>query len=1110
MDIPGNGTTTTTVTVGSITSSTLEMLGDHDWFRITLTAGQSITVTINGITLEDPYLYIRDSSGNLLFENDDINLGVNRDSQLSFTANYTGTYFIDVGAWDEGYVGDYQVVVNTYTPPPVATVQQIADQLVEGYWGGNDHHFNVTQGGSLTVNITALTPAGQTLARAALAEWTEIIGVNFVEVAGPAQITFDDNQEGAFSDSNWSGGIISSSIVNVSTQWIAQYGTGTNTYSFQTYIHEIGHALGLGHAGNYNGEANYPNDALFQNDAWVTSIMSYFSQTENTYFAGQGFDENLLVTPMMADIYAMSLLYGLSTTTRAGNTTYGPGEWHTNMGALCIFDSSGIDTIDVSGMGGDQLINLSPGSFSNIMGEIGNVSIALGVIIENARTGSGADTLIGNDADNLLESGAGNDSLSGGAGNDWLIPGWGNNVVDGGAGTDTVDYVIGTTVAVNVNLALGTATNQGGADTLSSIENVRGTNYDDTIVGSSVANVLEGHFGNDSLSGGDGADTLYGDAIGSSIGNYDDILNGGAGADTMIGQGGNDRYVVDQAGDVIVEGAGEGAEDWVFAKVSYSLTAGAYVEVLGTTSAGGTAAINLTGNELVQAIYGNAGVNILNGGGGADRLNGGFGNDIYVINDASVVITELANEGGEDWVFAGVSFGLTAGVYVEVLGTSWADGTAAINLAGNELAQTIYGNAGNNLITGWEGADRLVGGLGNDRYVVDQDDTLVEAIGNGFDTVIATTSFALGAGASIEVLTTINAAATSAINLTGNELAQDIYGNAGNNILSGGGGADYLIGGAGNDFFVLTAGSVATIGDYAVGEVIDVTQIVSVGIGVNLVADGYVRVTSGGQLQMDGNGGGDSWTTLANVSGSSAVTIRYIHGGLATDLSIARSGQAQAMAMAASVVVAVADKVMVDSDQTPAPDSTDSDIDQPQASSPLELASGDASQANLLGSTVEAAPLHEPVEATAFHAKAEPVSALADSAPVWQPSAPVAATEAPVEAAAAAQLAAHGVAMPAAEMLAAIAAKPVADTAELHGLAGELVADLLHGSASPTIDGLLAALPGDSALAGLGHLPAIAHGSQGLDATALIHAPAMHALAALDSVAIHPDAAPAA
>ena len=46
-----------------------------------------------------------------------------------------------------------------------------------------------------------------------------------------------------------------------------------------TYVHEIGHALGLGHAGDYNNTADYVQDALYANDAWSTTIMSYFDQT---------------------------------------------------------------------------------------------------------------------------------------------------------------------------------------------------------------------------------------------------------------------------------------------------------------------------------------------------------------------------------------------------------------------------------------------------------------------------------------------------------------------------------------------------------------------------------------------------------------------------------------------------------------------------------------------------------------------------------------------------------------------------------------------------------------------------------------------------------------
>ena len=447
-DIPGDNTTTRTILVGGSISDALEVIGDHDWIRVDLTAGQSISVFLDGLTLEDPYLRIRDASGNLLYENDDITSGTNRDSLLAFTATYTGTYFIDVGAWNENYAGTYTLSVSAYTPPPVGTIEQIANQLVEGYWSGNDHRFAVSTGGSITVNLSALTPAGQALARAALATWTDIIGVTFPELLTGGQIVFADNQQGAFSDGVWSGGIISSAHVNVSTQWLADYGTALNTYSGQTYIHEIGHALGLGHAGNYNETARYPFDAQFQNDGWPVSIMSYFDQQENSYFAGQGFNVNFIVTPMMADILAMSLLYGLSTTTRVGDTVYGSG-WSTTMGALCIFDSGGIDTIDVSGLAGNHRIDLNPGTFSNILGEVGNVSIALGVIIENAIGANGSDVLIGNGAANILTGNSGSDTLTGGAGNDTF-----RDTAAGLNGDTIIDLAIGEKILfTNASLA---------------------------------------------------------------------------------------------------------------------------------------------------------------------------------------------------------------------------------------------------------------------------------------------------------------------------------------------------------------------------------------------------------------------------------------------------------------------------------------------------------------------------------------------------------------------------------------------------------------------------------------------------------------------------------
>ncbi|URD60440.1 FG-GAP-like repeat-containing protein [Sphingomonas sp. KRR8] len=417
VDIPADASTTASITVGGTISDTLEVAGDHDWFRLNLTAGQAVTVNLNGLTLNDTYLRIYDSSGTMVYENDDAS-SFTTDSKISFAASYTGSYYIDVGSWQDRTAGTYQLSVSNYVAPPAATLQQVADELKTGYWGPNDaHHFNVTTGGTITVNLTALTAEGQTLARAALATWTDVIGINFREVATGGQITFDDTDPGAATSGSWSNGITTSAHVNVGTDWLTNYGTSLTSYSFQTYIHEIGHALGLGHAGDYNGDGRYPYDTSFANDGWPMTVMSYFDQRQSTYFANLGFTRNYVATPMMADVLAATQMYGASTTTRVGDTVYGPS-WTTTMGTICLFDSAGNDTIDVSAFAGSQTVDLRPATFSNVLGEVGNISIAPGVTIENAITGSGNDTITGNDVANILSGGLGRDTLTGGAGND--------------------------------------------------------------------------------------------------------------------------------------------------------------------------------------------------------------------------------------------------------------------------------------------------------------------------------------------------------------------------------------------------------------------------------------------------------------------------------------------------------------------------------------------------------------------------------------------------------------------------------------------------------------------------------------------------------------------
>ena len=178
---------------------------------------------------------------------------------------------------------------------------------------------------------------------------------------------------------------------------------------------------------------------------------------------------------------------------------------------------------------------------------------------------------------------------------------------------------------------------------------------------------------------------------------------------------------------------------------------------------------------------------------------------------------------------------------------------------------------------------------GNSYSVTNPATIVIEAVGGiGQDVVMASTSYTLTPGSEIELLATANAKGKTAINLTGNDLDQAIVGNAGGNVLAGMGGADVLTGGGGKDVFVLSGGAADRITDYERGEVVDITQILNVAAGTNVVGGGYVRVTSSGLIQVDLDGGANDWVTLSTNNGSGAVSIRYVSGGGPATVSLSR------------------------------------------------------------------------------------------------------------------------------------------------------------------------------------------------------------------------------
>lgn len=548
---------------------------DEDWVAISLVAGESYNIRIlGGLSLGelgDPYMRLYNSIGQEIAI-DGSNLAGSATSHLRFTATESGTFYIEADAQLLG-TGEYRLHVEHVTE---GTTQDLADFLQSGYDAAYDYtsvQFDTRFSNALTVNINAISAGAQKLALWALEGWSMVADLTFSVTSGIADITFEDSDNsGAYASWSYSGGYITQATVNIPDNWSDVSDGEIGGYGFQTYLHEIGHALGLGHQGTYNGNATYDIHNTFTNDSWQQSVMSYFAQDENT---NTDADFAYVITPMLADIMAIQNVYGAAAagTATDGDTVYGNnttlnnslgvyfdaanggpdlGVKEFNPISLTLFDHGGNDTLDLTNNTTDDRIDIRQGSFSDVGGLIGNVAVAVGTVIEDMFAGSGNDWASGNGAGNEIHGNDGNDRLLGRGGKDYLDGGAGDDIIFGGG---QADYILG-------GLGNDEVAGGGGADQIS------GGDGDDELYtwgGNDIAwggaghDILGGYKGHDELYGGAGNDEVWGgdgnDLLGGGAGN--DTIGGGTGSDTIWGGGGIDRIYAGAGDDLITAGSGD-------------------------------------------------------------------------------------------------------------------------------------------------------------------------------------------------------------------------------------------------------------------------------------------------------------------------------------------------------------------------------------------------------------------------------------------------------------------------------------------------------------------------------------------------------------------------
>jgi len=777
--------------------------------------------------------------------------------------------------------------------------QQILDQLLSGSsWNGSTITYAFATvssgmyGSTERAGFKAFTATQQAIGNLSLQTWDDVMGADLQKTTATTS-----NIELAFSSTGIQ--FAHSYMPSVGSVWFSSaYAELTNPqigqHGFLTFIHEEGHALGLDHMGNYNGTGNWTPSSY--QDSTVFSIMSYFGPNWGTGSqAGEGLvawadwvgaDGKLYApqTPMINDIMAIQSLYGVETTTRTGDTIYG---FHCNVTGtaaqlydfsanknpiLALFDSTGNDTLDLSGWSTNSIVSLMPGSFSSCNSMTNNISIAYTCDIENAVGGNGADQITGNNLANKLDGGAGADVLNGGNGDDILIGGAGNDNLDGGAGNDQANFsgnFSSYTYSYNAALQSWTFNNTvTGTDQIKGVElfsfsdgiktasQLTGTTPTPTptlpvvSISTSTATLAEGNSGSTAFSftisvnkASTTAQTVKWTAAGSgtSAASANDFSGALTGTATIAAGQTSTKVTVSALGDTVVE------SDETFA---VTLSAPSSGLSLGTTSASAT----IRNDDLAAPADDYAANATSTGkvGVGGSATTG----KIEIVDDCDLFKVTLT--AGTSYSFDMVRTGGNLNPYLELYDPNLIMGLAVNDDAnGSSNAQIIYTatTSGTYYLAAW-------------------------------DTATGTGAYTLSA----KVVTSLNLTGDANANMlqgagyadTLKGLAGDdwLVGNGGNDTLDGGTGADIMEGGLGNDTYLIDNAADWAIETSAAGG----TDTVQASVGYMLAS--YVEnLTLTGSANINGYGNSSANLLQGNTGAN------LLDGGSGNDTLIGGNGK---------------------------------------------------------------------------------------------------------------------------------------------------------------------------------------------------------------------------